>query len=279
MLLNGEYANAVSLHDRGLAYGDGLFETVLIASGQPVLLERHLARLQRGCERLGLEPELDSLRRELHLLLAAPPAPFYPLPERCVVKLLLTRRAGGRGYRPSSRVAQRLLLLYPAPEDAAGHADTGIEVFLCRQSLARQPSLAGLKHLNRLEQVLASQEWPDDGVQEGLMADTAGLLIEGTRSNVFLRRQGRLLTPDLRRCGIDGVLRQHLLSQWPEPVAVVDVPLAWLEDADEVFVCNSIVGVWPVTGLRLPGGLRRLPIGSAARCASHLFQQVCQHAS
>ncbi len=120
---------------------------------------------------------------------------------------------------------------------------------MCQTRLAVQPMLAGLKHLNRLEQVLARAEWSDAEVAEGLMCDVDGHLIEGVATNLFLVNNERIVTPDLRRCGVAGVMRQVLLEQLPGielPMEVRDVAVEELDVADECFLTNAVVGVWPV---------------------------------
>lgn len=115
--------------------------------------------------------------------------------------------------------------------------------------MSRQPLLAGLKHLNRLEQVLARAEWQDTEHAEGLMLDQAGRVIEGVFSNLFLVRDGVLITADLKRCGVAGVMRAELLFQAVSlgiSTQITDIPLEQLQWADEVFVCNSVYGIWPV---------------------------------
>ena len=112
--------------------------------------------------------------------------------------------------------------------------------------------LAGLKHLNRLEQVLARAEWQDTAYAEGLLCDTSGRVIEGVFSNLFLIKDGELITPDLSRCGVAGVMRAEILQQAQSlgiSQTVRDVSYAELVAADEVFVCNSLYGIWPVCAL------------------------------
>jgi 4-amino-4-deoxychorismate lyase len=275
MLLNGQAATDLSLLDRGLAYGDGLFETILVSAGRPVLLKQHLARLARGCQRLGLQPEWNELSSEIQHILDTNSQHVTPF----VLKVMLTRMAGGRGYRSASTACNRILTLHSAPADAALHSKNGIAAFICQQRLALQPTLAGLKHLNRLEQVLASQEWPDDSFQEGVMLDTADRVIEGTRSNVFLVTQGQLVTPALDQCGIAGVLREVLLAQFGSAVTVQQVDLNTVLGAQEVFVCNSIFGVWPLTSLRHGAQTQHYEIGQYARAAQRHFQAAVMHAS
>ncbi|QKT04841.1 aminodeoxychorismate lyase [Ectothiorhodospiraceae bacterium 2226] len=245
--VDGEPAAALLATDRGLHYGDGLFETLAVHDGRIRHLARHLARLSHGASCLDLPPpDRDTLRAEL-----TQAAEGY---ERAVLKLLYTAGSGGRGYcRPAQPVARRILLRYPWPAAASAAAQAeGVRVRLCQTRLAGQPRLAGLKHLNRLEYVLASRELAAEGGEpaaEGLLLDGEGTLVEGTRSNLFLVRGGGLLTPRLERCGVAGIARAVLM----ECAAALGLPceerrldLDDLAQAEEVFVCNSIIGIWPV---------------------------------
>jgi 4-amino-4-deoxychorismate lyase len=239
-LVNGQSGDSVAVFDRGLAYGDGLFETIRLINGQPLLFPLHLARLQAGCQRLGLHFDTEALLNEIRQLSQ------FGTGQDQVLKIIITRGIGGRGYRPAANlVANRILTLQPYAEDvdAVTH---GIQLYCCQTPLARQPLLAGLKHLNRLEQVLAAAELPQS-CPEGLMRDTLGQVIEGTRSNLFLVLDDQLVTPDLSHSGINGVLRQWLCDTQSVDIRTVD--LAMLLAATEVFVCNSVFGIYPVTAL------------------------------
>lgn len=258
--IDGVPTATVPAQDRGLQYGDGLFETLAVKDGQIGLLDFHLDRLATGCERLGLPmPSAMLLKTELQAAAVG----------HVVLKLILTRGSGGRGYRPAEgAVPRRILSRHPWPDYPETWARDGVRVKVCDTRLASQPRLAGIKHLNRLEQVLARAEWDDaDGFQEGLMLGLEGGVIEGTMSNVFASpREGVLLTPDLSRCGVAGVMRRHLLEQAAKAGVTVRVepfPLATLLRAREIFQCNSILGVWPVT--ELAG--ERYPVGAMTRQA------------
>lgn len=268
MLLNGQPATAISVQDRGLAYGDGLFETILVRGGKPLLLDEHLARLQRGCVVLGLEPDLAALQQEIASVLA--PAAAH----EAVLKVMLTREANGRGYRPLTSACNRLLTLHPLPDYRASTPEQGIAMFVCRQRLARQPVLAGLKHLNRLEQVLASREWPDDTFLEGLMLDTEGLVIEGTRSNIFAVIGGQLLTPTLDNCGVSGVMRNWLLQRFGDVAGERMFTLGQLRAASEIFLCSSVIGIWPVTRLQHGDECYSHDIGPRTRQAQAWFRAL-----
>jgi 4-amino-4-deoxychorismate lyase len=240
--VDGQPADALSLKDRGLAYGDGLFETIAVQGGQPILLDRHLMRLADGCARLAIATDIELVRQELLSYAAAM--------GEGVLKLILTRGDGLRGYAADPAApGRRILQGNPPAVYPAVHGEQGIRLFPCVTRLSNQPLLAGLKHLNRLEQVLARAEWRDSEHAEGLMLDQVGRVIEGVFSNLFLVRDGVLITPDLKRCGVAGVMRAEILFQ-AESLAIhtqiTDISLEQLQWADEVFICNSVYGVWPV---------------------------------
>jgi 4-amino-4-deoxychorismate lyase len=255
--VDGIEAATLPADDRGLQYGDGLFETMRIAQGGVPLLERHLARLGDGCARLGLPlPDAAALRGELGAACAGVAAG--------VLKLVLTRGSGERGYRPPQRPApRRILSLHPSPAVEADAAARGVRARSCTTRLAIGGPLAGLKHLNRLEQVLARAEWRDPGIAEGLMLDAEGTLVGGTMTNLFLLRAGVLHTPTLDRCGVAGVARGLVLECAPEVGLRVEqrrIAPDELAAADALFVCNAVVGIWPLREVdgRPQGGVERL---------------------
>ncbi|MDF9621009.1 aminodeoxychorismate lyase [Pseudomonas entomophila] len=262
--IDGQPATAVNLQNRGLAYGDGLFETIAVRGGRPSLLAQHLDRLALGCQRLVIDVDLAVVRDEL--------VRYASQLGEGVSKLILTRGDSQRGYAPAAgSPARRLLQCSPLPAYPQGNADSGIRLFPCQTRLAEQPLLAGLKHLNRLEQVLARAEWQDSTYAEGLMRDVQGRLVEGVYSNLFLVRDGVLLTADLSRCGVAGVMRAVLLEQAVRlgiPAVVCDLALEDLQQADEVFVCNSVYGIWPVrefAALNWPAGPLTRKLQAVAR--------------
>ena len=271
MLVNGQTCEHIAVDDRGLAYGDGLFETIRVHRQQLLFGDAHLARLARGAAILGIPCELDSIRLWLDTALASEPSDG-------VLKLVLTRGSGGRGYRPADTPQPRCVISrHPLPALPQQLLEQGGGGFVCRQRLAHQPSLAGIKHLNRLEQVLASREFADHhAVFEGLMADHGDCLVEGTRSNVFVSLDGRWLTPELSRCGILGVMRAYLLERFAGRLQVADIPLKDLSRADEVFVANSVFGVVPLTRLDLAGAVVETPVGPFARAAMASFREVLE---
>ncbi|WP_434695501.1 aminodeoxychorismate lyase [Pseudomonas sp. Z1-14] len=255
--VDGQPADALSLKDRGLAYGDGLFETIAVRDGKLVLLEGHLQRLALGCRRLAISVDWAVLNAELQ-------AYAQQLGDG-VLKLIVTRGDSLRGYaaNPSAQ-ARRILQGSPPAAYPLAHAEQGVQLFPCTTRLSEQPLLAGLKHLNRLEQVLARAEWSDTEHAEGLMLDMSGRVIEGVFSNLFMVHDGALITADLSRCGVAGVMRGQLLFQAESDgiaTQVTDIRLEQLQRADEVFVCNSVYGVWPVRGC----GSARWSVGPLTR--------------
>jgi 4-amino-4-deoxychorismate lyase len=253
VLVNGRPGNTLDVLDRGLQYGDGLFETVAIRAGRPRLLRHHLERLADGCRRLLMDaPDPDLIAREIAEVVRAPAA---------VVKVIVTRGIGGRGYRPPKGLqASRIVASFPWPDHSGGQSAAGIRLRTCTTRLSSNPRLAGIKHLGRLEQVLARAEWQDDSIAEGLMLDEAGHVVCGTQSNLFALIAGELVTPRVDRCGVAGVMRRAVL-EWASgrgvPTREVDLRPQELPGAAEMFVTNAIVGAWPareLDGRALPRG-------------------------
>ena len=241
-LHNGKSTAVVPIANRGFAYGDGLFETIKVIDGRAQFLNEHLQRLKRDCARLDIAVDNETLEREVISFLAEQGTG--------VLKIIITRCSTLRGYAaPAHAPAERFLQFHSQKFIDDARATEGVAIRVCRQRLSEQPALAGMKHLNRLEQVLARAEWSDSAIAEGLMLDTRDRLIEGTMSNVFLVQAGRVITPRVHRCGVAGVMREIILNQLAAHcVAVVeaDVTLDDIYRADEVFLSNSIVGILPV---------------------------------
>ncbi len=250
-LINGLSEHSLPVTDRGFAYGHGLFETLAVNLSLPVAWQAHLDRLRDGAKRLAIPLPVDIqqlLEQDLTQLLRLQ----QNAPERQVLKITITRGCGGRGYAVDEAVPiNRIVQLTPFPEYQDQPSQMGITVTQCHTRLALSPQLAGIKHLNRLEQVLARAEWNDTRIREGVVLDSEGFLVEGTMSNLFWSQGGVLYTPQLDRCGIKGIIRQRVISIAEQSGIAVCEGLYTpdgLADADEVFVCNSIIAIWPVTG-------------------------------
>ena len=244
--VNGTITDRLPVSDRAVQFGDGVFETLLVQQGRPYFLNRHLSRLRAGCERLGIDTAgLTLLRKDI-----LNKAGRFP---EAVIKIIISRGQSSRGYAAEAATEPDCIIrVSKRPDWPAAIQTDGIDTRLCETRLARQPLLAGIKHLNRLEQVLARQEWQDAAIREGLVRDDQGHVIEGTMSNLFLVKNGRLQTAELSLCGVAGVVRSVLFDiacaeQLPLDIGMLDVDS--LCYADEVFVCNSVIGIWPVRSI------------------------------
>ena len=232
--------------DRGLQYGDGVFETIKVNDGRLILWDQHISRLQEGCQRLFIPPpSLKLISLETNTLIEGQ--------GNGVIKIIITRGQGGRGYSlPEKTEASRIIIRYPTPLYPEKNYREGVRIRLCLTKITTNPTLAGIKHLNRLENILAKNEWQDSTIAEGLMLDYENKIIEGTMTNVFFVKKGRLITPSLKNGGVAGVMRNFVLKlaqDWQIPHDIRDVGKEQLLNADEIFLTNSLIGIWPVTQL------------------------------
>ena len=251
MLVNGAPGNTINAADRGLAYGDGVFRTLRMRAGRPVSWERQYAKLQQDCSALNIScPPALVLSGELQQL--------GKTQTEGVAKIIITRGVSARGYAPAAQSeATRILSVTPYTAYPAEYAKQGIRMHVCEVRLGHQPMLAGIKHLNRLENVLAASEWQEQDMPEGLLSDLSGNVICGTRSNLFMSRGDILYTPELSRCGVAGVQRDRVMDwsrQHDVTCKVADFGMEELMQADEIFLVNSVFGLWPVREL---AGYRR----------------------
>lgn len=238
--VDGRPGDTIPVDDRGFQYGDGLFETMRVRDGRVRFLEAHLARLTLGCGRLGIAaPPAEVLRREI--VDAAASARGDAL-----LKLVVTRGSGPRGYAARDGLTiRRVMTLFADTRPSSGDAALRI----ARQTAAHSAALAGLKHLNRLENVLAASEPGHEHCFDALLLDRDGLVVGGTMTNVFLARDGVIATPSVERAGVAGILRGIVLRECAAlglRADVRDVGAAELRAADEVFVTNARIGVVPV---------------------------------
>lgn len=268
-LLNGENKHCIEFSDRGFQYGDGLFETIEVIDGVPVFFEQHLQRLLKGCKQLLIPPpDSDILCKEAYQVSKDS--------VHAVLKLIVTRGSGGRGYRqPDSLHPTRLFSLHPFPDYPERFIHQGVSVRLCKNFLGLNPALAGIKHMNRLEQIIARAEWDSPEIQEGLMMNINGHIIEGTMSNLFLVKENILYTPLIEHCGVEGILRNILIKIANKHKIKVIKKNISKEDvfvADELFVTNSIIGIWPIRQLEV----QKFKIGELTMKLQHLFVEFKQ---
>ncbi len=243
ILVNGVAADSVAATDRGLAYGDGVFRTLLWRRGRPRWWPQQYRKLEHDCRALAITCPAEAVLVE-ELARAATDS------GDSVVKIIVTRGSGSRGYAPPQKISPtRIVMTASLPEYPMEFARSGIKAHLCRMRFSSQPRLAGVKHLNRLENVLARAEWSDPEVPEGLVLDEHGHIVGGTMTNLFIVEDGSLVTPALLRCGVAGVTRARVMEAARELGMVCreePVTQARLLDAQEALLVNSVIGVWQI---------------------------------
>ncbi len=232
--------------DRGLHYGDGLFETIAIKSGQAELLTEHINRLKESCNKLKfINVDFSNITQEI--------INEAKKINKGIIKLIVTRGSGGRGYSiPDNMKATYLILQYPWPNYSNSNWKNGVFVKKCDLVLAQQPCLAGMKHLNRLENIIAKMELISSEFIEGILCDSDNNVIEATSSNVFIVKDKQIFTPSLELCGVSGVMREQVIKRALDTQLKINiqlVPYKILLNADEIFLTNSIIGIWPVSKL------------------------------
>lgn len=252
--VDGMEASLLAADDRGLAYGDGLFETLRVINGVVPLWSRHMRRLGEGCERLRIPmPDVDALLADVAAVTAN-------LPD-AVARITVTRGSGPRGYAASAVPVPRRVVTASAflPPDETMIRD-GIALFPCQTRLAMQPALAGIKHLNRLEQVLARAEWSDVAFADGLVMDTAGRVASAISANIFIVLNGQVMTPRVDQCGVAGIGRS-LVLEWFADAREAELSPGMLAAASEVFISSAVRGMLAVcaigTGRWYPGPVLR----------------------
>jgi len=254
-LVNGVRGETWALDDRAAQYGDGVFRTLILRAGQPRWWPDHFAKLGTDCAALGLPaPNEADWLADLTTL-----ARQYP---DATVKLIVSRGGGPRGYAPPVPLhCTRVAIAYPVTADSSGLDEAGITTRFCDLRLAWQPRLAGVKHLNRLENVLARLEWDDPAIAEGILRDASERVISGVSANLFILRGKQLLTPRLDRCGIAGVARARLLRAAARvglSAAETELDGAAVLGADALMFCNSVTGLRWVSQLRTETGEVRI---------------------
>jgi 4-amino-4-deoxychorismate lyase len=251
ILVNGESTEVLPVSDRGLQYGDGVWETIAIEKGEAIWLEEHLERLNRGLNALKITTiNFDLLREEINQIIGELGKHQHLIIPNKILKIIITRGSGGRGYNPQGCTKPtRILSLHPWPDYPASYSSKGITMTLCETRLSHNPRLAGFKHLNRLEQVLARSEFGTE-YQEGLVTDIDGNVIEATMSNLFIVTKNQtILTADLSQCGIEGIARLkiiNILQKAGYEVCITKYKVADVLQAKSVFLSNSVIKMWPV---------------------------------
>jgi 4-amino-4-deoxychorismate lyase len=269
-LINGEPDELIPVADRGFHYGDGVFETIRVVNRQPTLWSLHQQRLNAGCEFLKIPMRAALLEQDMHRLLTEN--------EPCgVVKIVVSRGVGGRGYKPPGQsIPLRVLQFFPLPESLGSARDDGVRVKTCNHPLSRNGQLVNFKHLCRVDQVIASAEL-SPSFAEGIMLTEDGEVVEGTRSNLFMVLKQGLVTPALTTAGVRGVMREYLLGRFAaDGVAVKErrIDLPELLTAEGLFLCNSVFGVWPVAELVNGENIKQFQVGRYTQTACKFAEEA-----
>ncbi|NIF47922.1 aminodeoxychorismate lyase [Enterobacter sp. Ap-1006] len=242
-LINGQWQETLPANDRAIQFGDGCFTTARVIDGGVRFQADHLRRLQQACEALMIGPvDWAMLSDEMDMLAASE--------TKAVLKVIISRGAGGRGYSASNCTQPtRMLSLSPYPDFYPAWREQGIRLALSPVKLGINPALAGIKHLNRLEQVLIRTHLEQTAAQEALVLDSQGSLVECCAANLFWRKGYDVYTPCINGAGVNGTMRQHIIacltdSSWR--LHEVSEGLETLADADEAIVCNALMPVVPV---------------------------------
>ena len=270
ILINGVAEDRINISDRGLQYGDGLFETIAYRDGVLEFFDAHLERLITDCKRLKIPfQERESLRAELTTVCQS-------LNDDAVVKLIITRGNGGRGYFSGSDIIPtRIISSHPLPNYPDNSYQQGVSIRFCQHPISENSQLAGIKHLNRLDQVLARNEWNDATTVEGLLSNADGDVIEGTMSNVFIIKAGQLFTPKLDKSGVAGIMRAQVIKLAKNlslSVSEATIKQQELLSADEVFLCNSVMGLLPVS--QIIEHQKTYAVGVVTQQLQHALQAV-----
>lgn len=242
-LVNGQISTFVPASDRGLHFGDGVFETLAVVQGQPRWWQDHMDRLAEGCHRLGLAmPAQAVLLREVQTACAGR--------VRCIARIVITRGPGTLAHCPEDGDWEtRIVSAHSWPLGLEEASERGVKARICDVRLSVQSGLGGIRHLNRLEQVLAAVECRRKGVEEGLLLDGNDHLISAITANIFLVSGGNLLTPRMDRSGTRGVLRKRVLQAFKRRCELRRITLDMLPEASEAFLCSAIRGIVPVRAI------------------------------
>ncbi len=243
-LINGIAADFININDRVVHYGDGLFETILCAEQKIYYWALHYQRLKESAEKLNISCPLEQV------LLDDIKSCLEGLDEPCAIKIIITRGNSKRGYRYDKTITgKRIVMISEITQDYSSLLKRQLlsgDLFLCEQQVSINKNLAGLKHLNRLENVLARNEWADEAFIDGLMLNHNSHVIEATMSNLFAIEDHRLMTPDLSLSGVNGIMRRVILNIADElniKTVVENITLENIMKADELFISNSLIGI------------------------------------
>tara|TARA_B100000315_G_C14457273_1_gene532018 strand:+ start:136 stop:951 length:816 start_codon:yes stop_codon:yes gene_type:complete len=243
--VNGKLSNSIDVRDRALHYGDGVFETIAVKKSIMEFWKEHYQRLVKGCKTIKIKcPAENFLKKEINKFIKKIKK------EKFVLKIIISRGVGGRGYNPPRNTKPtRILGIYNWPKYPQINFKTGIKIGICETRISKQPYLSKIKHLNRLEQIIARSEWKSEKIFESIMLDSSENVIEGTMSNIFGVKKNIFYTPIIKFTGVEGVMREvilKLLEKNKKRFVIKKIKLKELLKYEEIFICNSVFGILPV---------------------------------
>lgn len=246
--VNGKLVSGIAPTNRGFAYGDGIFRTMRLLEGELQDWPLHYQTLVADCSKIQIVcPSAELLMQEFKYFMASASEEETQF---SIIKIIITRGEGARGYAPPAVCEPtRVLVQSPLPNYPAEIYANGVALYSCQTRLAHQPLLAGIKHLNRLENVLARAEHKDPRFFDGLLKDYDGNVIEAVSGNLFIRKEGVVMTPALDSCGVAGVMRQKILDWYRtqgQPVLIAPLSIEDVLQAEAVVIVNSVYGVLQV---------------------------------
>ena len=267
ILINGKKDNRISVYDRAFQYGDGIFETIAYKNNTLMYWNEHIQRLNNACRILQLNIIDEKIwLKDIKKIIK-------DNQQDLVIKLVYSRGEGQRGYKIAESVDPiRVVMSSPLPVYAEDTHSCGVKLMICKTPASSNSRLAGIKHLNKLENVLARNEWSDDEIFEGLMLDDYGNVIEGTMTNLFAVKNDSLYTPILKRSGVNGIIRQRIIDLAKNNNIVIQqigIKLDKLLEMDEIFISNSLIGLCPVKQI----DNNQYKIGSITRQLMNKLQQ------
>jgi 4-amino-4-deoxychorismate lyase len=239
ILIDGKKQSKASIFNRNTQFGDGLFETCLVENKKLLFWSNHFERMKLGCDRLKISMIdetlwLSDIKKAFSLMKI----------DNCIVKLVLSRGESLRGYSYKDNI--RPIRITIVSELKKNNQDKGFSLEFCNSGYNSNPKLAGIKHCNRLEQVIARAGIK---VDDGIMLDENENVVSVTQGNIFCIQGNRLITPNLDKCGIEGTRRAVILKIAVDlgfDINIKNLSVAELLRSDEVFISNSIQGVGPV---------------------------------
>ncbi len=224
-----------TVFDRNFQFGDGVFTTIKVQEGTLQLWALHWQRLVHSCQRLGINlPSEDEVFSKAQGAISA---------QEQVMKIVVSRGHGGRGYSTKGIVGADVYMT-TSPMPVFPWLTQGISLGVAQMKLGIQPLLAGIKHCSRLETVLLKTEVEQSDFDDLVVTDTDGCIIECAAANLFFLLDDKWHTPSLHRAGVNGVMRQHILSQ--VDVIEGDFSINSLAKASAILTCNALTGVVPV---------------------------------